>query len=38
MLEYKFTYANLDTLGVPGGSIELTPLTHSLVTGLTFSF
>lgn len=38
MLEYKFTYANLDSLDVPGGSIELTPLTHSLVTGLTFSF
>jgi len=38
MLEYKFTYADLDSLDVPGGSIELTPLTHSLVTGLTFSF
>jgi lipid A oxidase len=38
MLEYKFTYANLDSLDVPGGSIELTPLTHNLVTGLTFSF
>ena len=38
MLEYKFTYANLDALDVPGGSIELTPLTQHLVTGLTFSF
>jgi lipid A oxidase len=38
MFEYKFTYANLDSLDIPGGSIELTPLTHNLVTGLTFSF
>ena len=36
--EYKFTYSNLDSLDVPGGSIEVTPLTHHLVTGLTFSF
>lgn len=38
MFEYKFTYANLDELDIPGGSIEVTPLTHHLVTGLTFSF
>jgi lipid A oxidase len=38
MFEYKFTYANLDSLDIPGGSIEVTPLTHHLVTGLTFSF
>lgn len=38
MFEYKFTYANLDSLDIPGGSIGVTPLTHHLVTGLTFSF
>ena len=38
MFEYKFTYANLGSLDIPGGSIEVTPLTHHLVTGLTFSF
>jgi lipid A oxidase len=38
MFEYKFTYANLDSLDVPGGSIDVTPLTHHLVTGVTFSF
>lgn len=38
MFEYKFTYSNLDSLDIPGGSIEVTPLTHHLVTGLTFSF
>lgn len=38
MFEYKFTYANLDALDIPGGSIEVTPLSHNLVTGLTFSF
>ncbi len=38
MFEYKFTYANLDSLDIPGGSIEVTPLTHHLVTGVTFSF
>ncbi|CAN5504572.1 hypothetical protein BH20VER3_BH20VER3_15870 [soil metagenome] len=38
MFEYKFTYSNLDSLDIPGGSIEVTPLTHPLVTGLTFSF
>ena len=37
MFEYKFTYANLDSLDIPGGSIEVTPLTHHLVTGVTFS-
>ena len=30
MFEYKFTYANLDSLDIPGGSIEVTPLTHHL--------
>ncbi len=38
MFEYKFTYANLDSLDIPGGSIEVTPLNHHFVTGLTFSF
>ena len=38
MFEYKFTYANLDSLDIPGGSIELTPLTHHLVAGITFRF
>ena len=38
MFEYKFTYANLDSLEIPGGSIEVTPLNHHIVTGLTFSF
>ena len=38
MFEYKFTYANFDSLDIPGGSIEITPLTHHLVTGIAFSF
>jgi lipid A oxidase len=38
MFEYKFTYANLDSLDIPDGSIEVTPLTHHLVTGITFQF
>ena len=38
LFEYKFTYANLDSLEIPGGSIEVTPLTHNIVAGLTFSF
>ncbi len=38
MFEYKFTYANLESLDVPGGSIEVTPLNHHIVTGVTFSF
>lgn len=38
MFEYKFTYANLNSLDIPGGSIEITPLNHHLVTGLTFTF
>src|SRR5689334_3944534 len=38
MFEYKFTYAHLESLDIPGGSIEVTPLNHHLVTGLTFSF
>lgn len=38
MFEYKFTYANLDSLDIRGGAIELTPLTHHVVAGLTFSF
>jgi lipid A oxidase len=38
MFEYKFTYANLDSLEIPRGSVELTPLTHHLVGGITFSF
>ncbi|MEO7724586.1 MAG: hypothetical protein ABIU29_07850 [Chthoniobacterales bacterium] len=38
LFEYKFTYANLDSLEIPGGSIEITPLNHHFVTGLTFGF
>jgi len=38
MFEYKFTYANLDSLDIPGGSIEIMPLTHHLVAGITFRF
>ncbi len=38
MFEYKFIYANLDSLDIPGASIEVTPLTHQVVTGVTFSF
>ena len=38
MFEYKFTYANLDSLEIPRGSIDLTPLSHHLVGGITFSF
>jgi lipid A oxidase len=38
MFEYKFTYANLDTLEIPRGSIEITPLTHHLVAGISFRF
>lgn len=38
LFEYKFTYANLDALDIPNGSIELTPLTHNLVAGITFNF
>ena len=38
MFEYKFTYANVGSLDVPNGSIEITPLTHNLVAGLVFSF
>ncbi len=38
MFEYKLTYAHLGELDIPGGSIEITPITHSLVGGLTFSF
>jgi lipid A oxidase len=37
-VEYKFTYANLDGLSIPGGSIDVTPLTHHLVSGLSFHF
>jgi lipid A oxidase len=38
MFEYKFTYANVDSFDIPRGSIEVTPLTHHLVTGVTFNF
>jgi len=36
--EYKFSYANLDHLNIPGGSIGITPLTHHIVSGLSFRF
>ena len=38
MLEYKLSYANLGALSVPNGSIEITPLTHNLVAGITLRF
>ncbi|MDQ6624066.1 MAG: porin family protein [Verrucomicrobiota bacterium] len=38
MFEYKVTYANLDSLEIPNGSIELTPITHNLVAGITLRF
>jgi hypothetical protein len=37
-VEYKFTYADLDRLNIPGGFIEVTPLTHHLVTGVSVHF
>ena len=36
--EYKFSYANLDHLSIPGGSISVTPLTHHIVSGISFRF
>jgi len=38
MLEYKLTYANLGKLSIPNGSIEVTPLTHNFVAGMTLRF
>ncbi len=38
MFEYKFTYAHLGELDIPNGSIELTPLTHNFVAGITLRF
>ncbi len=38
MFEYKLTYANLGELDIPNGSIEITPLTHNLVAGITLRF
>lgn len=38
MFEYKLTYANLGALDIPNGSIELTPLTHNFVAGITLRF
>ncbi len=37
-VEYKMSYTDLDHLSIPGGSIDLTPWTHHLVTGLSFRF
>lgn len=37
-VEYKLTYANLDTLDIPGGSIALIPFTHHFVSGLSVRF
>jgi len=37
-VEYKFSYANLDELSIPGGSISLEPLSHHLVAGISFRF
>ena len=37
-VEYKFTYANLDKLDIPGGSIEIMPLSHHFVGGISISF
>jgi len=36
--EYKFSYANLDHLSIPGGSIGITPLTHHIVSGISLRF
>jgi lipid A oxidase len=36
--EYKFTYADLDRLSIPNGSISLTPLTQHLATGISVRF
>jgi lipid A oxidase len=36
--EYKFSYADLDSLSIPGGSISLTPWMHHLVTGISVRF
>jgi lipid A oxidase len=36
-LEYKLSYADLD-LTIPNGSINVSPWTHHLVTGLSFRF
>ena len=38
MFEYKLTYANLGELEIPNGSIEVTPLSHNLVAGITLRF
>jgi len=38
MFEYKITYANLGELDIPNGSIELNPVTHNLVFGVTFRY
>src|SRR6266446_5744239 len=37
-VEYKLSYVDLDNLAIPGRSIGITPLTHHLVTGLSFRF
>jgi lipid A oxidase len=38
MFEYKLTYAHLGELDIPNGSIEIRPLTHNFVTGITLRF
>ncbi len=38
MFEYKFTYAALENMSIPKGSIEMDPLTHHLVAGLSVDF
>jgi opacity protein-like surface antigen len=37
-VEYKLTYANLDTMNIPGGSIAIIPFTHHLLSGLSVRF
>jgi opacity protein-like surface antigen len=36
--EYKFTYANLDSLSIPGGSISLDSMAHHWVFGVGYRF
>lgn len=38
MFEYKITYASLGALEIPNGSIEIPPLTHNFVAGITLRF
>ena len=37
-LEYKLSYAHLDSMNIPGGSIQVNPWTNHFLTGLSFRF